>query len=268
MYFFFCFVIFNDIAALCFNTKPFVRYDRHDLYNILVSLSLIFCGYLREKSSFIVFLQILMYICRLGVVCSFLSDTLISGFTAGAAIHVFTSQIKDIFGFKIKSATGLFQNIRVNKNWHESNTRFPCVCFFYFFFFLFFFFVLFCSHNYTFNYIQFIFLISQTYAEIFQNVSTINWAATIMSVITILVLVLNDLFLRVIFSFYILSSIIRLITMIYNNFCSTFQPWVSKRCIIPVPIELTVVLVGTIISHYLNLAPTYDLRVVGHISVG
>lgn len=57
-----------------------------------------------------------MYICRLGVISSLLSETLISGFTAGAAIHVFTSQIKDLFGFKIGSYAGFFQNIDVGIN--------------------------------------------------------------------------------------------------------------------------------------------------------
>lgn len=54
-----------------------------------------------------------MFVCRLGVISTLLSDTLVSGFTAGAAIHVFTSQIKDLFGFKVKSHSGLFQNINV-----------------------------------------------------------------------------------------------------------------------------------------------------------
>lgn len=54
-----------------------------------------------------------MFICRLGVISSLLSETLVSGFTAGAGIHVFTSQIKDTFGFRVTSYTGLFQNVKV-----------------------------------------------------------------------------------------------------------------------------------------------------------
>lgn len=53
--------------------------------------------------------QILMYVFRLGVVCTILSETLVSGFTAGAAIHVVTSQMKELLGVKIDSHNGMFQ---------------------------------------------------------------------------------------------------------------------------------------------------------------
>lgn len=136
--------------------------------------------------------QILMFLCRLGFICSLLSDTLVSGFTAGAAIHVFTSQIKDVFGFNIVSYNGLFQIIN-------------------------------------------------TYVDIFKNITTINWAATIISVITILILILNNIILK---------------------------PWFKNKCIFPVPIELIVVLIATVVSKILDIHGTYGLRIVGHISVG
>lgn len=41
-----------------------------------------------------------MYFLRLGLVTSLLSETLISGFTTGASIHVLTSQINGLFGLK------------------------------------------------------------------------------------------------------------------------------------------------------------------------
>lgn len=53
--------------------------------------------------------QILMYVFRLGIVCTILSETLVSGFTAGAAVHVVTSQMKELLGVKIDSHNGLFQ---------------------------------------------------------------------------------------------------------------------------------------------------------------
>lgn len=53
--------------------------------------------------------QILMYVFRLGVVCTILSETLVSGFTAGAAIHVVTSQMKELLGVRIASHNGMFQ---------------------------------------------------------------------------------------------------------------------------------------------------------------
>ncbi|XP_011862989.1 PREDICTED: solute carrier family 26 member 10-like isoform X2 [Vollenhovia emeryi] len=43
-------------------------------------------------------IQLGMYVLRLGVISSLLADSLVSGFTTAAAMHVFTSQIKDLFG--------------------------------------------------------------------------------------------------------------------------------------------------------------------------
>lgn len=57
--------------------------------------------------------QIIMYLLRLGVISSLLSEALVSGFTTGAAIHVFTSQIKDLFGITIPSLSGSFVVIHV-----------------------------------------------------------------------------------------------------------------------------------------------------------
>uniref|UniRef100_A0A1Q3EVM3 Putative sulfate/bicarbonate/oxalate exchanger sat-1 n=2 Tax=Culex tarsalis TaxID=7177 RepID=A0A1Q3EVM3_CULTA len=54
-------------------------------------------------------MQLLMYVCRLGVVSFLLSDTLVSGFTTGAAIHVLTSQIKDLLGLSLPPITGNFK---------------------------------------------------------------------------------------------------------------------------------------------------------------
>uniref|UniRef100_A0A1B6BXI7 STAS domain-containing protein n=1 Tax=Clastoptera arizonana TaxID=38151 RepID=A0A1B6BXI7_9HEMI len=53
--------------------------------------------------------QVGMYIFQLGIICSLLSDNLVNGLTAGAAVHVLTSQIKDLFGMKIKKYSGNFQ---------------------------------------------------------------------------------------------------------------------------------------------------------------
>lgn len=39
-----------------------------------------------------------MYVLRLGIISSLLADSLVSGFTTAAAMHVFTSQIRDLFG--------------------------------------------------------------------------------------------------------------------------------------------------------------------------
>lgn len=57
-----------------------------------------------------------MYILRLGIISSLLSETLVSGFTTGAAIHVFTSQVKDLLGISLTPVTGNFKIILVRHN--------------------------------------------------------------------------------------------------------------------------------------------------------
>lgn len=54
-----------------------------------------------------------MGLLRLGFVAVYLSDPLISGFTTGAAILVFTSQVKHILGLKIPRYSGFFATIKV-----------------------------------------------------------------------------------------------------------------------------------------------------------
>lgn len=56
-----------------------------------------------------------MYVLRLGVVSALLSDTLVSGFTTGAAVHVLVSQIKDLFGFQLPKFKGYFSNVNVSQ---------------------------------------------------------------------------------------------------------------------------------------------------------
>ena len=55
-----------------------------------------------------------MGVLRLGFITVYLSDPLISGFTTGAACHVFTSQIKHVFAIKTARYSGLFKLIKVN----------------------------------------------------------------------------------------------------------------------------------------------------------
>lgn len=51
----------------------------------------------------IYFIQIILSIFRLGFVTTYLTEPFVSGFTTGAAIHVFSSQIATIFGVKSPS---------------------------------------------------------------------------------------------------------------------------------------------------------------------
>lgn len=50
--------------------------------------------------------QILMYILRLQTLTIFLSNSLISGFTTGAAVHVLTYQFKNLLGISVERYTG------------------------------------------------------------------------------------------------------------------------------------------------------------------
>ncbi|XP_015122144.1 solute carrier family 26 member 10 isoform X1 [Diachasma alloeum] len=54
-------------------------------------------------------LQLAMYVLRLGVISSLLSETLVSGFTTAAAVHVFTSQIKDLLGIQLPRRRGILK---------------------------------------------------------------------------------------------------------------------------------------------------------------
>lgn len=49
-----------------------------------------------------------MGLLRLGFVTIYLSDPLVSGFTCGAACHVFTSQVKHVFGISVPRYSGVF----------------------------------------------------------------------------------------------------------------------------------------------------------------
>ncbi|KAJ9578106.1 hypothetical protein L9F63_025032, partial [Diploptera punctata] len=69
--------------------------------------------------------QILLGVCRLGVLSVLLSDTLVSGFTTGAAIHVLTTQVKNLLGVKVPAHNGplklVYTYIDIFQNIGESN---------------------------------------------------------------------------------------------------------------------------------------------------
>ncbi|PNF42195.1 hypothetical protein B7P43_G06778 [Cryptotermes secundus] len=136
--------------------------------------------------------QLLMYVFRMGIVCTLLSDTLVNGFTTGAAIHVLTSQVKDLLGLKITRYEGPFN-------------------------------------------------IGFAYIEIFNKIEEVNTAALVVSSITIIVLAINN---------------------------EILKPLVRKRSVIPIPIELMAVIIGTLVSTYINLQDEYGLQPVGDIPTG
>ena len=52
---------------------------------------------------------------RLGFMATFMSDPFISGFTTGAAVHVFSSQIKHLFGVTVHNYYGPLSLVHVSK---------------------------------------------------------------------------------------------------------------------------------------------------------
>lgn len=64
-----------------------------------------------------------MYFLRLGIVSILLSDTLVSGFTTGAAVHVLVSQIKDLFGISIPKNTGYSTVVKVNLHFYCNSAK-------------------------------------------------------------------------------------------------------------------------------------------------
>lgn len=133
-----------------------------------------------------------MYVFRLGILSFLLSETLVSGFTTAAAIHVLTSQLKDIFGLTLPSIKGNFKLIK-------------------------------------------------TYIELFKLLPEANQVAMLLSAITIIVLIFNNEWLK---------------------------PRVAKKTILPIPIELIIVVGGTLLSKYTKMEDKWDIIPVGNIPVG
>ncbi|XP_069160837.1 prestin [Procambarus clarkii] len=136
--------------------------------------------------------EVLLGLLQLGTLCVFLSDMLVSGFTTGASFHVLTSQIKNLFGIKVRRYSGPFKLI-------------------------------------------------YTYRDIFSNLTSSNPSTMLISSITISLLVLNN---------------------------EVLKPWVSKRSKIPIPIELIVVVIGTLTSYLMDFHRIYNVRIVGKIPTG
>lgn len=64
----------------------------------------------------------------------------------------------------------------------------------------------------------------------------------------------------------ILLSIITIVILVFNN--EILKPRLSRKSSIPVPIELIVVVGGTLLSKYLRMEETWSIIPVGHIPVG
>lgn len=60
-------------------------------------------------------LHLIMFVCRMGALSSLLSEPLVSGFTTGAAVHVFVNQLKDILGIQVLRFRGAFKIVYVSE---------------------------------------------------------------------------------------------------------------------------------------------------------
>lgn len=138
--------------------------------------------------------QLLLGLLRLGFMTVYLSDPLISGFTTGAACHVFTSQIKHIFGVEIGRYYGPFKLI-------------------------------------------------YSYRDFFVNLPTANAVTLIASLVCIVVLVVVKEYIN-------------------NN------PKIKPKLKMPVPVELVVVVLGTVISYCVDLQGEFNVKIVGDVPVG
>lgn len=136
-------------------------------------------------------LQILMSISRLGIVTTYLSTHLLSGFTCGAAFHVFTSQVSKLLGIDVERQSGPLALI-------------------------------------------------YTYIEIFQEITTTNWATVIVSACCIVFLVIG-----------------KEINRRYHDKLPIVIPW-----------ELGVVIFSTIGSYFGDLNGKYGVDIVGTIPTG
>lgn len=60
------------------------------------------------------FLQLIMGILQFGFIVVYLSDTLVSGFTTAAAIHILVSQLKFVLGLDVPGISGPLSIIYVS----------------------------------------------------------------------------------------------------------------------------------------------------------
>lgn len=60
--------------------------------------------------------ELIMYVFRLGIVSTLLSETLVNSFTCASAFHVVVSQLKDLLGLPIQKRRGLFRFVYVSSD--------------------------------------------------------------------------------------------------------------------------------------------------------
>lgn len=136
--------------------------------------------------------EIVLGLLKLGSLCVYLSDMLVSGFTTGAAFHILASQVPSLLGIKIQSYNGPLKVI-------------------------------------------------YAFRDIISQLLSSNPAVMTISGVTFAVLIFNNIFIK---------------------------PWVGKKTKIPIPIELIVVVAGTLVSYLGDLHHTFNIQILGEIPTG
>ncbi|XP_053674671.1 prestin-like [Anopheles nili] len=137
-------------------------------------------------------IQLVMCLLRMGAASFLLSEALVSGFTTGAAVYVFTSQMKDILGVTLPPLGSRFE-------------------------------------------------IVHTYYELGKKLPEVNLANLGIAFIAVIILLINN---------------------------EVIKPRLAKLCIIPIPIQLILVVSGTLLSIQYNLKDNFGIKVVGNIPQG
>jgi MFS superfamily sulfate permease-like transporter len=73
------------------NADNFLSLDRNQARIMIMTANCFWVG----------MIQLSMFFLNLGFITSYLSETFLNGFLCGSAVHVFTSQMKFIFGIKL-----------------------------------------------------------------------------------------------------------------------------------------------------------------------
>lgn len=117
-----------------------------------------------------------MGILQIGFVVMYLSDTLVSGFTTAAAIHILVSQLKFVLGLQVRGISGPLAIIYVITNTFKIFTFFKL------------------KYRNCRSFVFFFFLFTQTLEIIFSKITSTNVCDVIIAlVITMVVFIVKEL---------------------------------------------------------------------------
>ena len=190
-------------------TEPTTNYISNDPVEGAILLSMVLCF-------FVGITHVVLGMLHVGFVTKYLSDSIVNGLTCGSAYHVVTSQIGTLLGVTLKGT-------------HLPVVLIGVSLYSYLFCFLL------CQDFYsiTFGHKDFI--------DIFSNITTINWATVIISVIS--------------------SAFLYVIKVFVNERYKTKLP-------VPLPVELVLVIAATGISYGVGFKEKWRVNVIGDLKPG